>query len=93
MDMRYRPAGLCDEVDWKAGESLDFSSAGLYFRASDTFSPGQEIEALVDWPARLDNGIALRLAVRGRIVRSADSRAAMRFDQYEFRSRSTAEPR
>lgn len=87
MPIRYRLTAGHTAGDWRSGESLNFSSAGLLFTSASTLSAGQEIEVLIDWPARLENRIALRLAVRGVIVRSTGSHAAMRFEHYEFRLR------
>ena len=85
MGIRYRPVGLSLPVTWTAGESLNLSSTGLLFSGAGAVPAGQKIEALIDWPARLNNRGELRLAVEGVIVRSADEKKAMRVDRYEFR--------
>ena len=85
MGIWYRPAGLSLPVNWTEGESLNLSSTGVLFSGRDAVLPGQKIEALVDWPARLNARGDLRLALEGFIVRSADEKAAMRVDRYEFR--------
>src|SRR6201999_3442437 len=64
MGMLYRKIGMPHAVDWTVSESLDISSTGFLFTAKEVFSPGQNIEALIDWPARLNKHLALRLAVR-----------------------------
>jgi len=85
MGIWYRPAGLSLPVIWTAGESLNVSSTGMLFSGPDTVLPGQKIEALIDWPARLNNRADLWLALEGVIVRSADEMTAMRVNRYEFR--------
>jgi hypothetical protein len=40
----------------------------------------------VDWPARLDNVIALKLHVQGEIVETDNGFAAIKILQYEFRT-------
>ena len=69
------------------GESLNISSKGLLFTTTEAFQPGQVIEASIDWPMRLNNGVRLTLVVEGAIVRKADDHAAIRIDKYEFRTR------
>jgi hypothetical protein len=92
MGMWFRPAGQRLPVEWTAGESVNLSSTGLLFSSGDRVSPGQQIEALIDWPARLNNCVDLRLAVEGTIVRSAGEKAAMRVDRYEFQLRNPVRP-
>jgi hypothetical protein len=84
MGIWYRPAGLSLPVSWAEGESLNLSSTGVLFSGPDAVVPGQKIEALIDWPARLNNRGDLRLALAGIIVRSAAEKTAMRVDRYEF---------
>lgn len=69
-----------------SGECLNISSSGLLFTAAEVFSPGQVIEAFVDWPVLLDNRIRLTLIVEGAIVRTVRGHAAMSIDKYRFRT-------
>jgi hypothetical protein len=85
MSMWYRRAGTRSPEEWTPAESLNLSSAGLLFSSLDTVAPGQDIEALIDWPARPNNRDDLHLALEGTIVRSVDAKTAMRVDRYEFR--------
>ena len=89
MGIRYRLAGLSLPVGWTAGESLNLSSTGLLFSGADAVLTGQKIEALIDWPARLNNRGDLGLALEGVIVRCGEDRTAMRVDHYEFRLRNS----
>jgi ActR/RegA family two-component response regulator len=77
-------------------ETLNISSKGLLFATSEALQPGQLLQVSVDWPARLENQVPLKLVAEGRIVRNLNGQAAMRIDKYEFRTRrttkSTAEP-
>jgi hypothetical protein len=41
----------------------------------------------LDWPARLENQIPLKLVAEGRIVRNSNGQTAMTIDKYEFRTR------
>jgi DNA-binding NarL/FixJ family response regulator len=68
-------------------ETLNISSKGLLFTCTDPLQPGQLVQVSVDWPARLENSVPLKLVAEGRIVRNNDGQTAMRIDKYEFRTR------
>jgi DNA-binding NarL/FixJ family response regulator len=68
-------------------ETLNISSKGLLFTSNDPLQPGQLVQVSVDWPARLENQVPLKLVAEGRIVRNNDGQTAMRIDKYEFRTR------
>ncbi len=68
-------------------ETLNISSKGVLFRADEALEAGQLIQVSVDWPARLDNGIPLKLVAEGRVVRNVNGIAAMTIEKYEFRTR------
>jgi CheY-like chemotaxis protein len=71
------------------GETLNISSKGLLFATDEALEPGQLLQVSVDWPARLENQVPLKLVAEGRIVRNLNGQAAMRIDKYEFRTRRT----
>jgi CheY-like chemotaxis protein len=68
-------------------ETLNISSKGLLFATDEPLQPGQLIQVSVDWPARLENHVPLKLVAEGRIVRNLNGLLAMRIDKYEFRTR------
>jgi len=68
-------------------ETLNISSKGLLFATEEPLQPGQLLQVSVDWPARLEDQVPLKLVAEGRIVRIVDGLAAMRIDKYEFRTR------
>jgi len=68
-------------------ETLNISSKGLLFATEEALQPGQLLQVSVDWPARLENQVPLKLVAEGRIVRNLNGHAAMRIDKYEFRTR------
>jgi CheY-like chemotaxis protein len=70
-------------------ETLNISSKGVLFRADEALEPGQLLQISVDWPARLENQIPLKLVAEGRIVRNIKGIAAMTIEKYEFRTRRT----
>ena len=75
-------------------ETLNISSKGLLFATSHPLQPGQLLQVSVDWPARLENEIPLKLVAEGRVIRVVEGQAAVRIDKYEFRTRRVrpAEP-
>lgn len=68
-------------------ETLNISSKGLLFATEEALQTGQLIQVSVDWPARLENQVPLKLVAEGRIVRNLNGLLAMRIDKYEFRTR------
>jgi len=68
-------------------ETVNISSKGLLFSTEEALQPGQLLQVSVDWPARLENQVPLKLVAEGRIVRNVNGQAAMRIDKYEFRTR------
>jgi hypothetical protein len=72
------------------GESLNISSKGLLFTTSEAFRPGQFLEAFIDWPIRLRDGVRLALVVQGAVVRSSGDHAAMNIEKYQFRTCAAA---
>jgi hypothetical protein len=72
-------------------ETLNISSKGLLFSTTEPLKAGQLLQVSVDWPARLENQVPLKLVAEGRIIRNSDGLAAMSIDKYEFRTRRTKE--
>jgi len=80
----YRRIG--SPVKWVSGESLNISSTGLLFTATETVQPGQGIEAFIAWPVCLDSRVALKLVIKGCIVRNIGDQSAVCFERYEFKT-------
>ncbi len=70
-----------------SSETLNISSKGVLFKVDEALEPGQLVQISVDWPARLENQIPLKLVAEGRIVRNIKGVAAMTIEKYEFRTR------
>jgi hypothetical protein len=62
-------------------------SGGILFTTEERLPTGRLVELSVTWPARLDGTCPLKMVARGRVVRSDDSKAAVRIERYEFRTR------
>ena len=75
-----------------SSETLNISSKGVLFKADEALEPGQLLQISLDWPARLENQIPLKLVAEGRIVRNIKGVAAMTIEKYEFRTRRAAAP-
>jgi len=73
------------------GRTVDISSRGVLFETVQRLRSGKRVEVSVNWPAQLDGGCPLKLVAVGRVVRAEETRAAMRIEQYEFRTRRSKE--
>lgn len=68
-------------------ETENISSKGLLFAVNEPLEPNQLLQISVDWPARLENEVPLKLVAEGRVIRVFDGKAAVRIEKYEFRTR------
>ena len=73
------------------GRTLNIGSGGILFTTEERLPTGRLVELSVNWPARLDGTCPLKMVARGRVVRSEDTKAAVRIERYEFRTRKTIE--
>ena len=73
-------------------ETLNISSKGLLFSTDAQLQSGQLLQVSLDWPARLENQVPLKLVAEGRIVRNGGGQAAMTIEKYEFRTRRGGRP-
>ncbi|MDP9054507.1 MAG: PilZ domain-containing protein [Acidobacteriota bacterium] len=88
LSVKYRVIGDGPEGNWCVTETLNISSKGILFKTEDSVQLGRGVEAFVSWPVALDKRVALKLALRGPVVRSEGNRTAVRFERYEFKTRS-----
>jgi hypothetical protein len=72
------------------GRTLNFSSGGILFTTEQQLPLGRRTEISVNWPALLGGTCPLKFVAVGRVVRSEASRAAVRIERYEFKTRRTA---
>ena len=87
-DVRYRVVQSKAQKVSGAGTTLNIGSNGILFTTEDRLPLGRMVELSVNWPARLDGTCALQFVATGRVVRSEQSRAAVRIERYEFKTRS-----
>jgi hypothetical protein len=69
------------------GTTLNISSNGVLFSTEETLPLGRTVELSVNWPARLDGKCALKFVATGRVVRAEATRAVVRIERYQFRTR------
>lgn len=58
------------------------SSGGFFVRTDRILPAGKRIHLFVDWPAQLESGLRLQLAITGRILRGTSSGAAIQVLRY-----------
>jgi hypothetical protein len=73
-----------------SGRTRNISSSGLLFEVADPRPFSGAIELMVTWPCLLDDECALKLVVRGRVVRNESGGVAIESTQHEFRTAGSA---
>jgi c-di-GMP-binding flagellar brake protein YcgR len=89
-EVRYRVHHRRGQFLAGNGTSVNISSRGVLFRAEQALPTGKRVELSVSWPISLDNRCALKLLIRGKIVRVEGEEAAVKVEQYEFRTAGVA---
>jgi hypothetical protein len=89
MEVRYRVRlpSLCGQ-----GRCINMSSTGVLFTTTEPVRVGQFLELVLAWPARLNNTVALKLVVQGRVVREDSGWAVIAIERSEFRTAGSANP-
>ena len=73
------------------GETINMSSGGILFRTESDLNEGDQVELVVDWPAKIDGAVRLKLVAFGPVVRIEQSRAAIVIKRYEFKIRASGD--
>ena len=68
------------------GRTCDISSAGVLFEVADGQPFAGPIELAVSWPYVLDGACALKLTMKGRVVRVEDRGIAIESREHESRT-------
>jgi len=63
------------------GKTVNISSTGVLFNAQNELTLGPGIDLVLDWPVLLEGYTALRLHLRGSIVRASGRQAAFEIVQ------------
>ncbi len=82
-DIRYKVTNRKSEDETGPGRTVNMSSSGVLFA---TEASHIAMELAISWPARLNNTVALKLVVRGRVVRSERGMVAVEIERYGFRT-------
>ena len=87
LELEYRLLG--DDERHGSGQTRNISSTGMLFEVADsqprqTFSGS--IEVMLSWPCPLNGACALKLMMKGRVVRSEGRGVAIESRQHEFRT-------
>lgn len=78
---------------WGCGCTSNISSRGVLFEIPEQESLSGLIEVVVNWPYILDGVCALKLVIRGRVVRIGGRSIAVASTQHEFRTAGPASAR
>lgn len=87
-EVKYRVLSKRSGDEGGDGKTVNISSSGVLFTASQMLLPGSRLELSISWPAQLNDKCALRLVARGRVVRLEEGCAALMIQQYEFRTQA-----
>ncbi|MGD0295634.1 MAG: PilZ domain-containing protein [Bryobacteraceae bacterium] len=68
------------------GRTMNISSGGIFFDAGDALPAHGRVELAMEWPFLLEGVCALKLVMRGRIVRKETSGVAVQISRHEFRT-------
>ncbi len=69
-----------------SGRTMNISSGGILFEADNPLPTHSQVELAVEWPFLLEGVCALKLVMRGRIVRSDTKGIAVQIQHHEFRT-------
>lgn len=72
------------------GKTRNISSTGVLFEVAERQPFSGSIELVVSWPCTLDGACALKLLMKGRVVRNEGKGIAIESRQYEFRTAGLA---
>ena len=71
------------------GVIRNISGGGVFIQIDRTLPIGRPLELLIDWPAKLDGKLRLRLSVKGKVLRSTADGTAVEVLGYECRFASS----
>ncbi len=90
-ELEYKLLRHGKAVETGNGRIVNASSGGILFEGPPGLPVGQQIELEIDWPARLNDVIPLKVCVQGRTVRSRGRHTAVAIRKYVFRTRRSLE--
>jgi hypothetical protein len=84
LTLEYRLLGRREQFGF--GKTCNISSAGVFFEIADPQPLAGSIELMVNWPCLLDGACALKLKMKGRVVRTEGRGVAIESCEHEFRT-------
>jgi hypothetical protein len=72
------------------GFTVMLSRTGVVFETSEKLPVGRLVKLSIDWPVLLENKIALKFEVQGKVLQAEDEQAAVEILSYDFRIRPLA---
>ena len=87
LELEYRLLG--DDERHGSGQTCNISSTGVLFEVAEWQPPrpfSGSIEVMLSWPCLLNGACALKLMMKGRVVRSEGRGVAIESRQHEFRT-------
>jgi hypothetical protein len=91
-EVRYSVTGRRGMEEKGEGRTVNVSSCGILFTCQHQLAVGRRVKLCISWPVLLNDKCALKLVVRGRVVRSEEGRVAIEIQQHEFRTQSASIP-
>jgi hypothetical protein len=88
LSVEYRLLGKSER--WGSGKTRNISSTGVLIEVAERQPFSGSIELVVSWPCVLDGACALKLLMKGRVVRHESRGIAIESRQYEFRTAGLA---
>jgi hypothetical protein len=83
--LRYRAFRQAAITTSGSGQSIDMSAGGMSIEIGKVLEPGIELELVLDWPGIYHGRQRMRLFVWGEVVRSDETKTALRIVTHEFR--------
>lgn len=68
------------------GKTLNVSSGGVLFEATDALPARSQVEVVIDWPVQREGAGTLKLVMHGLVIRSNSKLVAAQVSRYEFRT-------
>ena len=69
------------------GCTVSMSRSAIVFEADDDLPVGKPVRLSINWPAKLQNNIALTLTVEGTTIQARNQHVSVSILRYEFRIR------
>jgi PilZ domain-containing protein len=88
LDLHYRILSRQSGILMGVGKTLNISSSGVLFASDYGLPIDTRVEVSIRWPVGLNENCGLNLVGSGPVVRNTKGQLALRFRQWEFRTRA-----